>query len=189
MRLPPAGQVQNGDRRRRRRAKLTTIQVVNGDQVKQHRRREGEPGRRAEKDELRQAALMQESTQLTPLLGRARSTPSRPRRTPTWTARRRRCARQRRRASRTRLFFDKKTGRLVKTQRKGLAPTQGEPIEVNEETFLSDFKPVGGVMLPMKVVVTHDGKKFMTVTVTEAKPVEKVDQVRRTIFEIEPESP
>jgi hypothetical protein len=74
-----------------------------------------------------------------------------------------------------RLFFDKKTGRLVKTQRKGLASNATGLVEVNEESFLSDYKPVGGAVLPMKVTVTHDGKKFMAVTVTEVTPVDKVD--------------
>ena len=75
----------------------------------------------------------------------------------------------------TKLSFDKKTGLLTKVERKGLAPSMGEPTEVTEETVMSDFKKVDGVMQPTKMVVTHDGKKFMTMTVTDTKLMEKAD--------------
>ncbi len=65
-------------------------------------------------------------------------------------------------------FFDKKTGLLVRVDRKGLAPGGGGG-EVESETTLSDFKKMNGVMTPTKITVKHDGKKFMTMEITEAK--------------------
>jgi hypothetical protein len=74
-----------------------------------------------------------------------------------------------------RLFFDKESGRLIKTQRKGVSSNETGIVEVHEESFLSDFKKVDGALLPMRVTVTHDGKKFMTVNVTEITLLDKVD--------------
>jgi hypothetical protein len=64
-------------------------------------------------------------------------------------------------------FFDKKTGLLAKVERKGLAP--GGSGEVASESVLSDYKKVDGVMVPTKFVIHHDGKKFMTMELTETK--------------------
>jgi hypothetical protein len=75
----------------------------------------------------------------------------------------------------TKLYFDRGTGLLVKTSRKGLAPSMGDPTEVLEDTLLSDDKKIDGLMTPMKMLVNHDGKKFMTVIVTETKLTEKGD--------------
>ena len=69
------------------------------------------------------------------------------------------------------LFFDKKSNRLVKTQRR--CSIGG--VEVNEEQYLSDFKPFEKAILPTATVVNHDGKKFMTMTVTEMKFLDKID--------------
>jgi hypothetical protein len=79
------------------------------------------------------------------------------------------------------LFFDQKTGRLVRTVHKALSP---EEKEVTEESNLADFKAVDGVLLSMAAEVTHDGKKFMSLAVTSAKMLESVDPKR---FAAEPE--
>jgi hypothetical protein len=155
--------------------KLTIVQVVNGSKVKNTLN--GMPSKLgdAEKAELAQAAAMQEIAQLTPLIGSTKYTikaekdedvAGAPASVVLVTAKDFKA---------TKLFFDKKTNLLVKTSRKGLAPGMGEPQEVSEETVLSDYKKVDGVMTPMKMAVTHDGKKFMNVTVTEAKLTEKAD--------------
>jgi hypothetical protein len=157
--------------------KLTATQVVNGKQVKVKTVLGGteQPTTDRVKEETAQAVLVQDATTLTPLVEGNKYT---------LTAEKDADVAGSPAAvvlvaggglKDLRLFFDKKTGRLVKTQRKGLASNATGLVEVNEESFLSDYKPVGGALLPMKVTVTHDGKKFMAVTVTEVTPVDKVD--------------
>ena len=151
--------------------KLAIVQVVNGEKVKSTLNGMPTPVEDAEKKELRQAAMLQEVSQLTPLLEGKKYTlklekPTDDANVVLVTAKD---------LNDTRLSFDKKTGLLVKTQRKGLAPGMGESREVEEETVMSDFKKVDGMVLPMTLVVNHDGKKFMSMTVTEAKLMEKAD--------------
>jgi outer membrane lipoprotein-sorting protein len=74
------------------------------------------------------------------------------------------------------LYFDQKTGRLVRTVRKGLSPDEREVVE---ESVLTDFKKVGDALLvPMAVEVTHDGKKFMSLAITSVKLLDTVDPKR-----------
>jgi outer membrane lipoprotein-sorting protein len=73
------------------------------------------------------------------------------------------------------LFFDKKTNRLVKTQRRGYANGPAGVVEVNEEIYLSDFKKFDRALLPTAIVQNHDSQKYMTATVTEWKFVDKID--------------
>lgn len=70
------------------------------------------------------------------------------------------------------LLFDKKDGRLVRMSRQAVGP---DDKPVAEETTLSDFKEFGDVLLPTKAVVTRGGKKFMTMTVTDVKWLDKID--------------
>ena len=65
-----------------------------------------------------------------------------------------------------------KTGLLVKMRRKALNP---EEKEVTEDSTFSDFQKVAGMIVPMKLAVAHDGKPFMSVTVSDYKPAEKLD--------------
>ena len=71
------------------------------------------------------------------------------------------------------LYFDKKTGLLHATTRKSLSPGAGE--EVDEETVMTEYKEVDGIKIPMKLLVKHDGKTFMTTTFTDAKLSAKLD--------------
>ena len=70
------------------------------------------------------------------------------------------------------LFFDKTSHLLVKTERMGMGPMGGE---VKQEATLSDYKDYNGVKKPTKVVIMHDGKKFMESNTTEQKLLEKID--------------
>ncbi len=70
------------------------------------------------------------------------------------------------------LLFDKKTAQLVQMKRQAVGP---DDKPVAEETTLSDFKKFGDVLLPTKLVVLRGGKKFMTMTVSEAKWLDKID--------------
>jgi len=69
------------------------------------------------------------------------------------------------------LYFDKDSGLLVKSEHK----TDHDGQEVNSETISSDFKSVDGLMEAMKVVTNLDGKKFLELKVTDCKVLEKVD--------------
>lgn len=72
------------------------------------------------------------------------------------------------------LYFDKESGLLVKIEHRTTDPTSGN--EISEERLLSDYKKDdNGMPLPRKVVVNHDGKKFITAEVVEAKLLEKID--------------
>jgi outer membrane lipoprotein-sorting protein len=70
------------------------------------------------------------------------------------------------------LYFEKKTGQLVRMTREAVGP---DDKPVAEETTLSDFKKFGDVLLPTKLVVTRGGKKFMTMTLSDAKWLDKID--------------
>ena len=70
------------------------------------------------------------------------------------------------------LYFDKATGLLTKTSRKAIVEP-GSTAEVLEETVLSEYKDIQGVKTPTKSVVTHDGKKFITMTALETKYSDK----------------
>ena len=84
----------------------------------------------------------------------------------------------------TKLYFDKKTMLLVKTERKAKSPgPMGDSVDVLEETYMSDFKKIEGVQTAMKLKVNHDGKKFMTLTNTEVKLMEKADPKKFAIFD------
>jgi hypothetical protein len=74
------------------------------------------------------------------------------------------------------LYFDQKSNLLVKSSHRGLGPGQaGDSVEVLEETYHSEFKKVNGIQTAMKMVVNHDGKKFMSLKVIEPELLEKVD--------------
>jgi hypothetical protein len=79
-------------------------------------------------------------------------------------------------------FFDRKSGLLVKTSRRGMGPGEGgAAVEVLEESYHSEFKKVSGIQTAMKLVVHHDGKKFMTANISDAELLEKIDDKEFTI--------
>ena len=71
----------------------------------------------------------------------------------------------------TKIFFDSKTFLISKLEKRGLNAAQQEG---NQEMFLSDYKKVEGLMLPMKSKVLHDGKKFLESETTEVKLLDKI---------------
>ncbi len=156
--------------------KMAFVQVVNGDKVKNMVGGQATPVGDKEKAELKMMLKMLEVSNLTPLL------------TDKYTIKAEKDDKVAdadaavvlvtgKDFKDTRLFFDKKTGLLVKTVRQGLAPEgpTGGTKEVTEETVMSEFKVFDGVKQPTKSVVNHDGKKFMTMTVTEMKMMAKAD--------------
>jgi hypothetical protein len=155
--------------------KLTIVQVVNGTRVKNTLNGMALKIGDAEKAELAQAAAMQEIAQLTPLLGSKKYTTKADKEEEVNGKKADVVMVTAKDFKATKLYFDKESHLLVKTSRKGLAPGMGDPQEVVEETILSDYKAVEGVQTPMKMAVTHDGKKFMNVTVSDVKLSEKSD--------------
>ena len=70
------------------------------------------------------------------------------------------------------MYFDKESGLLLKTERKAMDPAMQE---VEAETYYRDYKDVSGTKQAMKQLVKHDGKKFLEAEVTEIKVLEKLD--------------
>jgi hypothetical protein len=66
------------------------------------------------------------------------------------------------------LYFDTKSGHLVKSQFKTKSGDQKYK-EVMAEFQFSDFKTVDGVTMPYHVVLKHDGKLYVEADVTELK--------------------
>jgi len=64
------------------------------------------------------------------------------------------------------LFIELVTGNVLKQAFQGMAPGQGP---VTEEHLFSDFRPVGGLVIPFKVVVLQDGKKSQERSVDSAE--------------------
>lgn len=72
------------------------------------------------------------------------------------------------------LFFDKKTGLLLKSERRIKDQTNGGQ-EATQETFYSDYQDVGGAKHARKVVIKRDGKDYTDVEVTEFEFKDKLD--------------
>jgi hypothetical protein len=72
------------------------------------------------------------------------------------------------------LIFDKKTGLLVKSERRVKDLMAGGQ-EVTQETLHSDYKEINGVKHPMKVVVKRDGKDYVDGEITDFETPDKLD--------------
>ena len=157
--------------------KLVTSQVLNGKKTKIRATLAGadQPLPEKAKDETIQAALVQEASLLTPLLEAKKYAMKADKDADVIGSPATVIVVTGNGLKELKLFFDKKTSQLVKMQRKGLAPGSAGVVEVDEETFLSDFKKFDSALLPTKVVVTHDKKEFLTMTVTEWKFLDKVE--------------
>lgn len=154
--------------------KTAIVHIVNGDKVKQTRNGAVIAPGDAVKAEMRQVMFMQETASLTPLLSgkyglkaeKDEKVGDADAAVVLVTAKG---------MKDVRYFFDKKTGFLVKSSRKGLLANSIEPKEAVEDIVMSEFKKFGGVQLATKSVVTQDGKKFMSLEILEAKFIEKAD--------------
>jgi hypothetical protein len=82
------------------------------------------------------------------------------------------------------LYFDKDSGMLVKTAHKGKGPGEGgAQVDVYQESYFSEFQKVNGIQVATKVVVHHDGKKFMTATLSDYQVLEKLEEKEFTVDE------
>jgi hypothetical protein len=73
------------------------------------------------------------------------------------------------------LFFDKDTGLLAKIERRTTDGGTGN--EITEERIILEYSKPGkeGLAVPKKVLVKHDGDKFLEAEVLESKPLEQLD--------------
>jgi hypothetical protein len=165
--------------------KLVINQVVKGDSIKSSGTIGGMQipmNSDAEKQELKMAAVLQEAEQLTPLLDAKKFTIKsgdddtvNGKKVSVVIATPKAIDKE------LKLYFDKESGLVLKTAHKGLAPSEGAPTEVLEETYHTEYKKVSGVQTATKLTVTHDGKKFMTMDVSDIELLEKIDDKEFTI--------
>ncbi len=155
--------------------KVAVVQVVNGDKAKMTVNGTAVPLEDKQKDELKQGIAVREMGLIAPLLdkkytlqaeadekvGGADAAVVRVSATGLKDAK---------------LFFDKKTHLLVRVQRQGLDQS-GQ--EVDTVSDLSDFKTVDGIQSPMTVKVTHDGKAFMTMTISNMQFYDKPTEEKK----------
>ena len=161
--------------------KLDINQVVRGEKIKSTVSVGGmtipSPGGDAEADELKTALAMQEAEQFTPLLDAKRFTIKSTDEADVNGKKAAVIVVQPKTAKKEfKMYFDKDSGLLLKTFHRGQGPgADGQPTDVDEESFHEDYKKVNGVQVPTKLVVNHDGKKFMTVKVSDYELLEKLD--------------
>ncbi len=72
------------------------------------------------------------------------------------------------------LFFDKKTGLLLKTETRGKDPMAGDN-EFTAETLYDDYRKVDASPVAHKVTIKRDGKLFIESTNSDVKVAEKLD--------------
>ena len=161
--------------------KLDINQVVRGEKVKSTITVGGmtipSPGGDAEQEELKTAIAMQEAEQFTTLLDEKKFTIKS---TDEADVNGKKAAviivQPKAIKKEFKMFFDKDSGLLLKTFHKGHGPgADGAGAEVDEESFHQDYKKVNGVQVPTKLVVNHDGKKFMTVNISDYELLPKLD--------------
>ncbi|HKI36859.1 MAG TPA: hypothetical protein VKA46_33715 [Gemmataceae bacterium] len=71
------------------------------------------------------------------------------------------------------LFFNKETGLLAKMEHRTVDPMSG--MEITEERIVTEYGKTDGVPTPKRVLVNHDGNKYMEVEILETKRLEKLD--------------
>jgi hypothetical protein len=71
------------------------------------------------------------------------------------------------------LFFDTKSGLLVKSKRRMQHPLTRQ--EVDGEVILSDYKEVSGVQYPRKIATYIDGKKVIEMEIARIELLKKLD--------------
>ena len=153
--------------------KIAMVQLVNGDTVKMTLNGAAAPIEDKQKDELKQAVTSQEMSLIAPLLDKKKYTLKAEKDAKVGDDEAAVVTVSAKGMKDTKLFFGKKSGLLVRTQRQGLEP--GGTGDVDEVSDLSDYKKVDGIQTPMTIKVSHDGKAFMTMKVTEMKYLEKLD--------------
>jgi hypothetical protein len=75
------------------------------------------------------------------------------------------------------LYFDKETGLLAKTEHVVLVKDnkEGKYKEVRQEEYYSDFKDLGGFKRPVKMLVLREGVKLVEAELIDVKYPDKID--------------
>ena len=155
--------------------KLAIVQLVNGDKVKMTVNGMDIPVDDKMKDELKQSISTQEIGMIVPLLDK-KYTLKAGKDAKVGDAEASVVTVSGKGIKEVKLFFDKKSGLLVRMQRQGLDPMGAG--DVDEVTDMSDFKKVDGIQTPMTLKVMHDGKAFMTMKLSAVKYHEKLEAKR-----------
>jgi hypothetical protein len=71
------------------------------------------------------------------------------------------------------LYIDKKSGLVVKVERRTVDPMSGN--EITEERIVTEYQDLNGRKVAKKLIVNRDGKKLMEAEVTDLKFVDKID--------------
>lgn len=159
-------------------AKITIVQTVNGTATGITVNGMKQPLTEDQKKETLASAALQEIGQLVPLLNHKRFTVTSGESDTVNGQPAHRLIVREKTIGAVDMFFDTKSGLLVKTTRQSLAPSGKKVVEA---TVLSDYQKLQGVLSPMKLVVTHDGQPFMTMKMTDGKLLEKLDEKEFTI--------
>jgi hypothetical protein len=71
------------------------------------------------------------------------------------------------------LYFDKKTNLLLKSEFRGQTPDQ--PKEITQEAYYHDYRNIDGTQVPRRIVLKHDGKLFVDAESHDYKAHGKLD--------------
>jgi hypothetical protein len=74
------------------------------------------------------------------------------------------------------LYFDKATGLLVKSEHTLDAPS----VPIKQEAYYAAYRDLGGYKRPTKLVVYRGGKKIMEANLIDAQRYERIDPVEFT---------
>ncbi len=152
--------------------KIAIVQSVNGDQLKMTVNGMVQPLDEKQKAELKDSVRTQEISMIAPLLDASKYTLKAEKDAKVGDCEAAVVTVSAKGMKDTKLFFDKKTGLLIRTQRTSLDEGGAD---VNEVSDLTDYKQVDGIQTPMTMKVLHDGKPFLTAKVTQLKYHEKLD--------------
>jgi hypothetical protein len=72
----------------------------------------------------------------------------------------------------TKFYFDKATHLLAMVEYEGVGPMGNKG---KQELHMSEYKEFDGVKQPTKLAISNDGTKFLEQSLTEYKPLDKVD--------------
>jgi hypothetical protein len=72
------------------------------------------------------------------------------------------------------LFFDKESGLLIKSENMGKSEEFGDK-EILQETSFANYKDFNGMKVATKLVMHYDGKKYIEAEVTKHKELDKLE--------------
>jgi outer membrane lipoprotein-sorting protein len=156
--------------------KIAIVQVINGDKAKLTANGMAIPVEDKQKDEMTQGVADQEIGLIAPLLDGKKYTLTAEADEKVGDAEAAVVRVVAKGRKDTKLFFDKKTFLLVRMQRQGL---NQEGQEVDSVSDLSEYKKVDGIQTATAVKVTHDGKPFMAMKLSDVKYLDKAEDGKK----------